>query len=330
MTKQLSPCPRDRALALADVHKAPRTVTSLHRPVGEDGSTELGDLLPSDERGPGEEIDSALQGNALRSALARLPERERAVIELRFGIGDQEPATLRETGWVVGLSSEGVRRLEARALKRLAGESELEAAAVPLDSRATGLLLLSRCQTTRSSGLAVRTRGQATARPSWPRRRPSPPGWASQAPAAAVATWSAVPCGPAAAVGPYAAGASTAVGEAVPQAPPPPVAPPGAAAPLEPCEPVDGGGSPDPPVHAPGESPAQQAPARRASPSPPAARRSAPSRCHRPSAPKRLPPQVPQTDPASARAYRPPRLPAPAQPNITQFGATASAGGGAP
>ena len=112
---------------IEEIREAPRTVTSLDRPVGEDESSQLGDLLPSDDLGPEEEIDIALAGDALRSAVARLPERERKVIELRFGLEEEGPATLRETGQVLGLSSEGVRRLEAHALKRLAGERELEA-----------------------------------------------------------------------------------------------------------------------------------------------------------------------------------------------------------
>ena len=112
---------------LDEIRDAPRTVTSLDRPVGEDESSQLGDLLPSDERGPEEEIDIALRGEALRSAIGRLPEREKKVIELRFGLGEEEPTTLREAGRMLGLSSEGVRRLEAHALKRLAGERELEA-----------------------------------------------------------------------------------------------------------------------------------------------------------------------------------------------------------
>jgi RNA polymerase primary sigma factor len=117
-------------LTLADIEEireAPRTVTSLDRPVGEDESSQLGDLLPSDDRGPDEELDIALRGDTLRNAIARLPERERRVIELRFGLGDRDPATLRETGEVLGLSSEGVRRVEAHALRRLANERELEA-----------------------------------------------------------------------------------------------------------------------------------------------------------------------------------------------------------
>ncbi len=112
---------------LDEIREAPRTVTSLDRPVGEDESSQLGDLLPSDDRGPAEEIDIALRGEALRSAVSRLPDRERRVIELRFGIGEEGPTTLREAGQLLGLSSEGVRRIEAHALKRLAGEREVEA-----------------------------------------------------------------------------------------------------------------------------------------------------------------------------------------------------------
>ena len=116
-------------LTVAEIHEArdaPRTVTSLERPVGEDEGTELGDLLASDERGPDEEVDIALRQEVLHDVLARLPERERRVIELRFGIEGGEPTPLREAGKRLGLSSEGVRTLEAKALRRLAGERELE------------------------------------------------------------------------------------------------------------------------------------------------------------------------------------------------------------
>jgi RNA polymerase primary sigma factor len=112
---------------IEEIRDAPRTVTSLDRPVGEDDSSQLGDLLPSDDRSPDEELDIALRGDTLRNAIARLPERERRVIELRFGLGGNEPATLRKTGDVLGLSSEGVRRIEAHALRQLASERELEA-----------------------------------------------------------------------------------------------------------------------------------------------------------------------------------------------------------
>ena len=110
-----------------EAREAPRTITSLERPVGEDDGSELGDLLPSQERGPDEEVEIGLRQDALRNAVARLPERERQVIELRFGIDTDEPTPLRETGRRLGLSSEGVRKLESQALRRLAGEREIEA-----------------------------------------------------------------------------------------------------------------------------------------------------------------------------------------------------------
>ncbi len=112
--------------AIKEAREAPRTVTSLERPVGEDAGSELGDLLPSDERGPDEEVEIALRQEVLHDVVARLPETERRVIELRFGIEGGEPTPLREAGEKLGLSSEGVRKLEAQALRRLAGERELE------------------------------------------------------------------------------------------------------------------------------------------------------------------------------------------------------------
>jgi len=112
---------------LQQTRDAPRIVASLERPVGEGGGSEFGDLLPSDEAGPDEEVDISLRKEVLRAIIARLPEREREVIELRFGIEGAEPTPLREAGRRLGLSSEGVRKLEAQALRRLAAEREIEA-----------------------------------------------------------------------------------------------------------------------------------------------------------------------------------------------------------
>jgi RNA polymerase primary sigma factor len=103
-----------------------RAITSLDRPVGEEGDTALGDLLPSDAPDPEEEVDVSLRQQALRHALARLPERERNVVKLRYGMGGDEPTPLRETGRRLGLSPERVRQIEGQALKRLAMTRELE------------------------------------------------------------------------------------------------------------------------------------------------------------------------------------------------------------
>jgi RNA polymerase primary sigma factor len=103
-----------------------RTITSLDRPVGEDGETAFGDLLASDAPQPEEEVDVSLRQEALMSALDHLPERERKVVKLRYGINGDEPTPLRETGRRLGLSPERVRQIEGDALKRLAMTRELE------------------------------------------------------------------------------------------------------------------------------------------------------------------------------------------------------------
>ena len=102
-------------------------VTSLDRPVGEEEDTSLGALIPSGERSPEEEVEIALQQDAVRSALDQLPEREREVVRLRYGIDGDDPTPLREAGRRLGISSEEVRRLERRALAELAESRELEA-----------------------------------------------------------------------------------------------------------------------------------------------------------------------------------------------------------
>jgi RNA polymerase primary sigma factor len=102
-----------------------RVVTSLDRPIGEEDTT-LGSLLASDEPAPEEEVELAARDAALRRAVQRLPEPERGVVKLRFGI-DGEPTPLREAGRRLGISSDAVRKLERKALAELAESNELEA-----------------------------------------------------------------------------------------------------------------------------------------------------------------------------------------------------------
>jgi RNA polymerase primary sigma factor len=110
---------------LEETREAARTVTSLDRPIGEEGDSELGDLLPSEELEPSEEVEIGLREEAVRSALQNLPEQERRVIQLRFGINGDNPTPLREAGRQLGLSPERVRRIEHKALERLAGTREV-------------------------------------------------------------------------------------------------------------------------------------------------------------------------------------------------------------
>jgi RNA polymerase primary sigma factor len=110
-----------------EVREAARTVTSLDRPVGEEGEAALGDLLQSREPDPEQEVEVSLTEQMLRRTIEELPEPERNVIRLRYGINGDDPQPLRETGRRLGLSAERVRQLESRALKRLATTRELEA-----------------------------------------------------------------------------------------------------------------------------------------------------------------------------------------------------------
>jgi RNA polymerase primary sigma factor len=111
---------------LQQVREAARAVTSLDRPVGEEGDAGLGELVSAVEAGPEDEVIVSLREDALRRALERLPEEQRRVIELRFGIGGDEPASLEETGRQLGLGARRVRVLEKRALQQLAVNREVE------------------------------------------------------------------------------------------------------------------------------------------------------------------------------------------------------------
>ena len=109
-----------------EVRAAARTTTSLDRRVGDSGDSAFGELLPSDEPAPAEEVEVRLSRQTVRRAVDRLPERERDVVKLRYGIDGDDPAPLRETGRRLGISPERVRQLETRALEHLAEARELE------------------------------------------------------------------------------------------------------------------------------------------------------------------------------------------------------------
>jgi len=110
-----------------EVRDAARTVTSLDRPIGEEGETALGDVLEGGTPPVHQEVEVSLSEELLRRTIEELPETERDVIRLRFGFEDDDPQPLRETGRRLGLSAERVRQIESRALKRLALRRELEA-----------------------------------------------------------------------------------------------------------------------------------------------------------------------------------------------------------
>jgi RNA polymerase primary sigma factor len=96
----------------------PEARASLNSPVGDDDG-ELGDLFADEYADDPEALaEDALRSLAVREALAQLPERERRILELRFGI-DGEPKSLEAIGAELGLTRERIRQLETQALARL-------------------------------------------------------------------------------------------------------------------------------------------------------------------------------------------------------------------
>jgi RNA polymerase primary sigma factor len=104
-----------------EVLDAPRTVTSLDKPLTEGEESTLGDVMASDAPEPEEEVDIGLSSDAVHRAVARLPRAEREIVTLRFGLEQgHEPQTLDQVVERLGISRNRVRRLEANALARLA------------------------------------------------------------------------------------------------------------------------------------------------------------------------------------------------------------------
>jgi len=104
---------------------AAQASVSLNQTVGADDEGELGDLFADREAAdPFEEAEEALRRQGVRRALDALPERERRILELRFGF-EGEPWTLEAIGHELDLTRERVRQLEGQALSRLAALREL-------------------------------------------------------------------------------------------------------------------------------------------------------------------------------------------------------------
>jgi RNA polymerase primary sigma factor len=102
------------------VLEAARRPVSLETPVGDEGEHTLGDFLPDDELpSPGEFASAQLLRQDLSAALDHLSERERRIIDLRYGLVDGRRRTLEEVGRALGMTRERARQIEAEALRRL-------------------------------------------------------------------------------------------------------------------------------------------------------------------------------------------------------------------
>jgi RNA polymerase primary sigma factor len=108
---------------------AAQASVSLNQSVGSDDEGELGDLFADREAAdPFDEAEESLRKQGVRRALDALPERERRILELRFGF-EGDPWTLEAIGHELGLTRERVRQLEGQALHRLAAIRDLASVA---------------------------------------------------------------------------------------------------------------------------------------------------------------------------------------------------------
>jgi RNA polymerase primary sigma factor len=111
-----------------EVRQVARAVTSLDKPIGAEGEASFGELVAADQETPEDEVTYSLQEKALRHAVEELPEREREIIKLRYGLnGDHDPKSLDAIGRELGITRERVRQIEAAALEQLAVHRELDA-----------------------------------------------------------------------------------------------------------------------------------------------------------------------------------------------------------
>ena len=106
--------------ALAQLFRYDSDTVSLDAPVGDDGATTLGDLVASSPAGsPFDVVAQAMLGGHIVEFLALLPEAERRVLMLRYGIDSGEPRTQAVVGELLDLPADRVRRIERDALVKL-------------------------------------------------------------------------------------------------------------------------------------------------------------------------------------------------------------------
>lgn len=102
------------------VFRAPTHTLSLEKPVGEEGESQLSEFIQDEDIPPPVEVvlDGQLR-EQLNDALQKLPDRERRIIDLRFGLSDGDPRTLQEIAEEFELSRERIRQIEGEVLRKL-------------------------------------------------------------------------------------------------------------------------------------------------------------------------------------------------------------------
>ncbi len=103
-----------------DIQRMAQVPVSLEKPIGEEDGSELGDMVEdSTAESPFEQALEHLLRDNVRVALNALPEREREVIKMRFGLSGNEVLTLEQVGRAFGVTRERIRQIENNTLKKL-------------------------------------------------------------------------------------------------------------------------------------------------------------------------------------------------------------------
>jgi RNA polymerase primary sigma factor len=103
-----------------DILRMSQQPISLEKPIGEEEESELGDFVEDQTaESPFELASESLRKENVHRALAALPQREREVIEMRFGLTGGRPRTLEEVGRAFNVTRERIRQIENHTLKKL-------------------------------------------------------------------------------------------------------------------------------------------------------------------------------------------------------------------
>jgi len=111
-----------------EMRKIAQRTTSLETPIGDEEDAELGDFIENQRTpDPADEVARNIAKDCLDRVLKSMDERERKVVELRFGLKGEHPRTLAEVSSRFNVSRERIRQIEAKALEQIKAAEEIQA-----------------------------------------------------------------------------------------------------------------------------------------------------------------------------------------------------------